>query len=73
MTDIDLLIRRDSHSPKCRNCKMFTRVPESDAIGTCALIRFTVPDLAVCSAWSRAEDPEIEVRRVGAAKGGDDA
>jgi len=65
---IDHLIRRESASPKCMNCKEWTRLPKTDALGRCALGDFIVQDIAICSAWERAQDPVIEVRKVGETK-----
>lgn len=64
MTEVDLVIRRESASPKCFNCHHYTRLPVTDALGRCALGDCIVQDIAVCSAWVRAADPQIEVRRV---------
>lgn len=64
MTPLDLAIRKDNDSCKCRNCTKWTRIPQTDAIGRCALGDCIMPDLAVCTAWERAADPVIEVRQV---------
>lgn len=62
INSIDLLLRRDSSNAKCCNCRAWTGL---GAIGDCARHKCKVLDLAVCSAWERASDATIEVRRVG--------
>lgn len=50
------------------NCKEWTRLPKTGALGRCALGDFIVQDIAICSAWDKAQDPVIEVRKVGETK-----
>lgn len=68
MSEIDVVLKRDSASAKCRNCGRFARLPATDALGRCSLGDCIVQDLGVCSAWERVADVPIKVRRVG---GGD--
>ena len=62
INSIDLMLRRDSSNPKCCNCREFTGL---GAIGDCGKHKMKVQDLSVCSAWEKAPNPAIEIRKVG--------
>jgi len=61
---LEIEIDKQSDSAKCMNCTHWTRLPRTDALGRCALGECTTQDLTRCSAWQRADDLTIEVRRV---------
>lgn len=61
INSMELMLRRDSSNPKCCNCAAWTGL---GAMGDCSRHKCKVQDLSVCSAWEKASNPVLEVRRV---------